>query len=579
MMLKNSKYFIFVSLFLLLFSSLKSDEKIDIWKNDNKQKSETNLGSEDLQSAPKIDYKKVLNSNKEQKIKIEDSLSDSSKEANVFGIYDPADYNFNLNMWSSTSADDVRSSIKRIKKMNLSKTSSEILENVLLSFSYPPDGMDEKEFVNLKVNWLIENERSELLEIFLNQNEKFHGKSKAVQYLVDKNIAKANIKEGCDKIKFIGSNIKDSYLEKFKIYCLVFNNQNSQAQLLLDLLREQKLSDKFFDDKINFLLGISDKTTNKINEKNLLNFYLSSITIKNFKYKPSEKTKKEIWKYLNAANLIQIEDIKDKEKIGDLEIAANLGQIDKKIIFDIYKQIPFNLNTLINAQNLYQTLEGIDARSLIYQKYLLSEDTKTKIEYLFILEELFKNEKKQNIYSAFLSEKLNEIGIENIPKEYQEVAKRKIKLVEEFSLGKIRYNDKVLHQSKIMKLYVENEKEKKVQKEIDKTFKKISKNRKYFYSAKDLALVDALIKDGFKIPNGFDYNEYSSKYNIPSNLIKLIEKKQNAFLALKIIEIIGEDEPYQLDPETIYFVTNLLNQMDLIKIRNKVLISALPLRV
>ena len=282
---------------------------------------------------------------------------------------------------------------------------------------------------------------------------------------------------------------------------------------------------------------------------------------------------------MNAANLIQIEDITDKEKIGDLEIAANLGQIDKKIIFDIYKQIPFNINTLINAKNLYQTLEGIDARSLIYQKYLLSEDTKTKIEYLFLLEELFKNEKKQNIYSAFLSEKLNEIGIENIPKEYQEVAKSKIKLVEEFSLGKIRYNDKVLHQSKIMKLYVENEKEKKVQKEIDKTFKKISKNRKYFYSAKDLALVDALIKDGFKIPNGFDYNEYSSKYNIPSNLIKLIEKKQNAFLALKIIEIIGEDEPYQLDPETIYFVTNLLNQMDLIKIRNKVLISALPLRV
>ena len=35
----------------------------------------------------------------------------------------------------------------------------------------------EKEFVNLKVNWLIENERTELLEI-LNQNEKFHGKVK-----------------------------------------------------------------------------------------------------------------------------------------------------------------------------------------------------------------------------------------------------------------------------------------------------------------------------------------------------------------------------------------------------------------
>ena len=58
-----------------------------------------------------------------------------------------------------------------------------------------------------------------------------------------------------------------------------------------------------------------------------------------------------------------------------------------------------------------------------------------------------------------------------------------------------------------------------------------------------------------------------------------MKKKQNAFLALKIIEIMGEDEPYQLDPETIFFITSLLNEMNLIKIRNKVLISALPERV
>ena len=61
-------------------------------------------------------------------------------------------------------------------------------------------------------------------------------------------------------------------------------------------------------------------------------------------------------------------------------------------------------------------------------------------------------------------------------------------------------------------------------------------------------------------------------------MLKLIENDQKAFLALKIVEIIGEDEPYQLDPETIYFVTNLLNKMNLFTIRNKVLNSALPLR-
>ena len=134
--------------------------------------------------------------------------------------------------------------------------------------------MSEKEFVKLKVDWLIKNNRSKLIENFLKQNEEFDGKRILVQYLVDENIAKANINEGCKKIKFIDSTIKDAYLEKFKIYCLVFDNKKPQAQLLLDLLREQNQSDKFFDDKINFLLGISDKTSDKINEKNLLKFLL-----------------------------------------------------------------------------------------------------------------------------------------------------------------------------------------------------------------------------------------------------------------------------------------------------------------
>ena len=196
-----------------------------------------------------------------------------------------------------------------------------------------------------------------------------------------------------------------------------------------------------------------------------------------------------------------------------------------------------------------------------------------------MLEELFKIDNLQNVYSKYLSENLKKIGLENIPKDYQEIAQRKISEYEEINLGKIRYNDKVLHQSKIIKFYLEGEEQKKVQKDIDKIFKKISKNRKYFYSAKDLALVDALKKDGFVIPENFKQEELSSKYEVPKNLRQLIKGNQNAFLALKIVEIIGEDEPHQLDPETVYFITNLLNQIDLINIRNKFIVSALPKRV
>ena len=562
-------------LIFIFFSTISySEEKIDIWKKE-KINTEKSIKS----SNKKTNLEKANKVNPSENIKIEDGSFDKLVERRVFGVYDPSKNNFDLNMWSTTNAEDVTSSIKRLKKIKLSKTSNDILENILLSFSYPPKGMGEKEFASLKVNWLIDNNRSDLIEEFLKQNKEFEGKGKAVQYLVDEKISQANIKEGCEKIEFIDSTIKDAYLEKFKIYCLVFNKKNSQAQLLLDLLREQDQSDKFFDDKINYLLGISSKTSNNINEKNLLNFYLSSVTIKDFNFTPSINTKKEIWKYLNAANLIKIEDINDKAKIRDLEIAANQGQVDKKIIFNIYQQMEFSLNTLIRAKNLYPTLDKIDARALIYQKYLLSESADTKVEYLFILEDLFREEKILDIYSNLLSEQLKEIGLENIPNKYKEVASDRIHSSNKISLSKVKYNDKILHQSKIIKFYLENEEQKKIQKDIDKIFKKIGKNRKYFYSAKDLALVDALMKDGFKIPDSFKREELAVKYDVPKNLLNLIEKKQNAYLALKIVEIIGEDEPYQLDPETIYFITNLLNETNLIQIRNKVLISALPQRV
>tara|TARA_X000001036_G_scaffold139244_1_gene131982 strand:+ start:2882 stop:4624 length:1743 start_codon:yes stop_codon:yes gene_type:complete len=580
MKLKSSNYIYCLLIFFLYFTPLIGEEKIDIWKNKEKKTVKENKDKIKKEQSQELNLDSIQKIELNQNIKIENSsLVRNLKSNSVSGIYDPEKNDFNLNMWSATKADDLKTSLKRIEKIKLSKTANEILERILLSFSYPPQGMNEDEFTDLKINWLIKNKRSSLLESFLKQNEEFKNKSKVVQYLVDESIAKANISEGCKKIKFIDAKIKDAYLEKFKIYCLIFNEKKSEAQLLLDLLREQKKSDKFYDDKMNYLLNFTNKTSNKINEKNLLNFYLSSVTIKDFNFIPNKNTKKEIWQYLNASNLIKLEDVSDKERLKELELAANDGQVDANTIFKMYEQIPFSLIELINAKNNYQTLARSDARPLIYQKYLLSEDNDSKIEYLLLLDELFKKENLQNIYSKILSDKIEEIGIDNISERYKEAAQSRIISEDEFLLGKIKYNDKILHQSKIIKYYVDEDNKKKVQKDIDKIFKKISKNRKYFYSAKDLALADSLINDGFTLPSNFNFQELSKKYDIPNNLLQLIENNQNAFLALKIVEIIGEDEPHQLDPETIYFIINLLNKMDLNKIRNIVLNSALPLRV
>ncbi|MBD1172250.1 hypothetical protein IDG78_01735 [Pelagibacterales bacterium SAG-MED05] len=568
----------YISLLILIISflPLHAEEEIDIWNKENKENSNSNqnINSNNITATPKINIPTQINNN----IEIENEISKVSQDIKIFGIYDPAENDFDLNMWSTTEAEDIRSSIKRINKIQLSNTATKLFENTILSFAYPPKGMDEKEFVNLKIDWMIENKRIDLIEKFLKQNNTFPNKKKLIQYLVDNSIAQANIKEGCNKINFLDKNIKDSYLEKFKIYCLVFNKKKNEAQLQFDILREENQSDKFFEDKINFLLGVTSKTSKKIKDDNLLNFYLSSVTIKNFKYEPKKNTQKIIWEYLNAANLIKLDDDRDKEKLKSLEIAANQNQFDKEKIFNIYSNITFDLNSLIKAQDTYQTFDNIDARALIYQKYLLSDNEENKIKLLFLLKDLFQKDNLSNIFAQFLSDRLKEINLDDVPESYKEVVQKNITSEEELKLGKIKFDDKILHRSRLLKYFKNEINQKKAQKDFIKIYKKIKKNRKYFFSAKDLALVESLAKDGFTIPKEFNYQEISKKYSIPSNLLKLGKSNESAFLALKLVEIIGEDEAYNLDPETIYFVTHLLNQNNLKKIRNEILISALPQR-
>ena len=58
----------------------------------------------------------------------------------------------------------------------------------------------------------------------------------------------------------------------------------------------------------------------------------------------------------------------------------------------------------------------------------------------------------------------------------------------------------------------------------------------------------------------------------------LASQNQIGLVMLKIVEIIGEDNINNLDPETIYFLTKILNELKLKKIRNIILSEALPAR-
>ena len=54
-------------------------------------------------------------------------------------------------------------------------------------------------------------------------------------------------------------------------------------------------------------------------------------------------------------------------------------------------------------------LEKIEARALIYQKFLLSDKVENKLDLLFLLKDLFKKENLSNIYTEFLSDRLERI--------------------------------------------------------------------------------------------------------------------------------------------------------------------------
>ena len=570
-----NKLFFFLIIFIS-FSNLHAEDEIDIWKNNSSNDlGEVVENKENKIQSPLINKNSVTTNNI-----IQEQTSSEVNNTLLYGIWDPDRYNFELSMWSRTDGKNIQKTISRINKLDLSETAENILLNTLFSYSYAPENLSEKDFLDIKINWLIKNKKDDLIEQFLTKNNDFPNKNKIIQYLVDRNISNANIKIGCEKVNFIGKDIKDPYLEKFKIYCLVFNNKKSQAQLLHDILKEQKQSDKFFDNAMNFLLGVSENKNKKIKDNNLLNFYLSSVTFPDFKYEPNNKTNKSIWEYMNSANLITIDDITDKEKIKNIEIAANKNQVDKSQVFKIYKQIPFELNTLINAQTVYQSLEKIEARALIYQKFLLSDNVQNKLDLLFLLKDLFKKENLSNIYTKFLSEKLEEFRVSEIPDDYLSIVERNIISNQSLKQQKIKFDDKTLHRSKLIRYFYEKDYPiKKTQKELESIYKKIKRNKNYFYSAKDIAVLESLESDGITIPKEINHKGLSENYNIPDSLNDLAEKGEKGYLALKIVEIIGEDEVNNLDPETIYFITNLLNKLDLKEFRNEILSTALPLRI
>ena len=573
---KLSQFTIFFTIFI--FNSVfAADTPADIWQkkeNQNEQAIQISNEKEITIESPILsdDINKIT-------IKIEEENIDKFDQ-NVVGIFDPEDNNFNLNMWLKSDGEDIKNILKRINKLKLSKFSEDLLFQVLFTSAYPPEiNLTSDEFLKIKIDWLIKNKRFQNLETLLQTNSKAGQEPKAIIFLINEYLSFGNIKSACENINFINKNVQNDYLDKFTIYCLINNDRKDEAQLILDLLKERGFKDKFFENKINFLLGFTETTSQKILDDNLLNFYLSHITSNEFDYQPNEKTDRYIWRYLSSANLIQINDFENEDVISTYEHAAAENSFENEEIFNIYKQILFSINQLLNVTEAYKNLPSYKARALIYQRILLSDNIEKKLYLTFLLKDLFVKDKLFNVYSEELSNILKAIDLDEIPESYRELVSQNLDRNLE-TTKQIKFDNDILHRSKVIKHFLDNsEKINRTEKDFKAVYKKIKKNKKYFLSIKDIIVLESLRVDGVALPKDLDFSSLSLQLTIPKNLKELVTQNQTGLVMLKIIEIIGEDNIRDLDPETIYFLNRILNELNLKKIRNNILGEALPVRV
>jgi len=576
-LLRLSKLVLFAFFFihLSLSSASAENETTDIWaENEGLSSSNSQIKNE---KEKKIKSSIILEDKNKLSIQInEDKIKGEEKP--VIGIFDPEENNFNLNMWSSTDGELIRKTLKRIDKLKLSKLSEDLLFKILFTNAYPPQqNLSAKDFLDIKIDWIIKKKRINDLETLLKSNSEVGKNSKAIKYLINEYLSSADIRSACEKVKFINKNIKSNYLDKFTIYCLINDNRKDEAQLIFDLLIEEGFKDKFFEEKINFLLGIKTTTDQKILDNNLFNFYLSYVTSDDFKYLPTDKTDKYIWRFLSSSNLIQVNDFENEDIILTYEQAASQNSFNKDDIFKIYLKMNFNFNQLVNVNEIYKNLPSYKARGLIYQSILLNDRPERKISLAFLLKDIFIKDKIFNVYAEELSRILKSINEDEISEDYIALIKQNLK---QKSLTKVKFNNDILHRSKVIKHFLENnEKVSRTEKDLKSVYKKIKKNKKYFISIKDIVVIESLKADGVSLPKDLNFNELSPELTVPKNLLELVDQNQLGLVMLKIVEIIGEDEIKNLDPETVYFINKILNKLNLKKIRNNILSEALPARV
>ena len=568
------------------FNVSAEDEPIDIWNVDNNDIKKTNSNNSqnneesiveqttqssiyDMQSQKKVDT-----------IQVDSSLN--SRDIKIVGLYDPEDYDLKMDMWSNSNGDQLKDIFSNLAKINLSADASNLMNIVMLTNAYYPNtNITEDEFLKIKSSWLIKNKNQNLIEEYLVKNQILNLHPELSRHFADQYLSESNINKACEIFSKNTKEINDKYLARFNLYCLINEGKMQEAELIFDLKKELGFKNKYFETKLDYLFGYTKKPDLTISENSILDFHLSKITNPNFTFEPKKNTDKLIWKYLSKSNLLyDIEKIKITEidKISLIEKATNDKNYLESDLFLLYKKFQFNISQLLNAQNTYKSLSGVEARALVYQRILLESDTNKKLELIQILKNLFIKDNYPNAFDNELKKLLKNINPEEVPSNLTTFYFDNLEDEREITKN-IKFNKDILHQSKLVNYFNGDFAKSKIEKDLDNFLRKIKRNKKYTLTKKDIILIESIKSDGIKISKKYDNLYETNDSEMPTDIQVMINNNEFASVLLRIIEVIGENDLKLMDEDTLYFIISALNQLDIDYIRNKILLKVLPLKV
>ena len=549
----------------------------EIWSEiEKKEVTNIDINNKENNSSNITQFEGVKVKLSDENILVEQNLDNS--EILLAGLFDPDDNDLNIDMWSKTDGIEIKKLLKKIQSKKLSSFAERLMDVALLTNSYiPKQNFSLDEFENFTLDYLIQKKDFDLVEEFIQKNSSIKDKERLIKHVADYNLSLNKIKNSCSAIDSLNL-ITDEYLSYFKIYCLITQDKKNEAQLLFDLNSELDSLNEFFVQKFEVLMGY-EKNNFIISDENILYFHLSHKTDENFLYYPSVDSEEFIWKYLSNSDLLKnFNDfnLSNVDQVKFLEKATSEGIFEEEDLLRLYKKFQFEIDDLINYEEVLKNIPDYEGRALMYQRLLLTDNLENKLLLLSKLNNSFENSNFKKSFDDELSKFLRKIDKKEIPTKFSSFYQNNL-ITDENKKNKIKFNNEILHQSKVLNYFLNKQSLTKTQKLADNLLSKMKKDKNYSFNFKDIILLQSLRSDGIQIDQIDEFSQYKSELNPEFN--KMIENRESGMILLKLVEIIGEKELDELNSETLNFIIEIMNRSKLISLRNELLLEILPLKV